>query len=97
MALASAVHTSCVRNLGMNDLGVNGSLLGILAGLHIPGLLVEGGNLMNAGDAALIADGNHRDRMAGALARGLESYRRVCGRGPKPIGPASGKPDKGGE
>jgi N-acetylmuramoyl-L-alanine amidase/beta-lactamase regulating signal transducer with metallopeptidase domain len=77
VALATAVHTHCVRQLEMPDGGLKTSSLEVLAGLQIPGILVEGGYLSNVEDAARIADANHRDKFADAILQGLENYRRA--------------------
>ncbi len=87
IALATAVHTPCVRQLEMPDRGVKSSSLEVLAGLRIPGILMEGGYLSNVEDAALIADANHRDKFADAILQGLENYRRALTQQPQPVPP----------
>ena len=91
-ALASAIHKTCVTRLGMEDGGVKAAHFTVLGGLLIPAILVEGGNLMSAADAILIADPNHRDKLADAIAEGLETYRVATGRKPKYPAPEDAKP-----
>ena len=59
----------------MNDAGVNGARLDVLAGLQIPGILVEGGFLSNAAEAARIATPEYRQGLADALAGGIRNFR----------------------
>lgn len=87
MALATTVHANCLRRLEMKDAGVKGASLDVLAGLQIPGILVEGGYLSNIEDAARIADANHRDKFADAILEGLENYRRALDQKPVPETP----------
>ena len=82
-ALASAVHARCVRRLDMADGGVNASRTGVLAGVKIPAILANGGNLLDAGDAGRIADEEYRKKFAGAIAEGLSAYRKAVGREPQ--------------
>lgn len=83
LPLAMAVHSGCVKALSVTDGGLRASSFGLLADLQIPGVLVEGGNLLNVADAALIADANYRERIAASILQGLESYRRAAGRSPR--------------
>jgi N-acetylmuramoyl-L-alanine amidase len=87
MALATTVHANCLRRLEMKDAGVKGARFDVLAGLQIPGILVEGGFLSNIEDAARIADANHRDKFADAILEGLENYRRALTQQPQPDPP----------
>ena len=92
VSLATAIHANCLHRLEMKDRGVQGARLDVLAGIHIPGILIEGGFLTNVEDAARIADPNYRDKFAGAIAQGLENYRRALGQKPNVRDPARQPP-----
>lgn len=92
IALATAVHANCLHKLRMTDGGIRGAPLTVLAGLKIPGVLLEGGYISNAGEEARIATDNYRFRYAEAIAQGLENYRRALGQKPNMRDPARQSP-----
>jgi N-acetylmuramoyl-L-alanine amidase len=58
------------------DRGVKRARFVVLRENQVPSVLVEGGFMSNATDAALIASGAYRQKMAEAMASGLKAYVR---------------------
>jgi N-acetylmuramoyl-L-alanine amidase len=84
MRLAFYVQRALVLELGSQDRGVHRARFAVLKPLLMPGILVEGGFMSNAGDEKRIEDTKGRKRLARALADGIDGYSREAG----PAGPA---------
>jgi len=70
---AMRLHTSLLQVNGNKDRGVRRArFLDVLAGQNRPAVLIEGGYLSNPGEAKLIADPAHRQKLADAIAKALE-------------------------
>lgn len=81
IALATAVHGAMQRATAAPDRGIRRARWTVLQGLQIPGVLVEGGFVSNAAEAAQLADDRYIQRMAQSIARGVLNYRRaIAGR-----------------
>jgi N-acetylmuramoyl-L-alanine amidase len=80
LLLAMSVHRSLLRVNGHLDRGVRRARFpGVLRGQERPAVLVEGGYLSSPHEARLISDPGYRQKLAEAVARGLEGY------GPQPV------------
>ncbi len=76
LLLALSVHRALLQVNGHQDRGVRRArFLGVLRGQTCPAILVEGGYLSSPSEARLIAEPGYRQKLAEAVARGLESYR----------------------
>jgi N-acetylmuramoyl-L-alanine amidase len=86
LLLASAVHTAMIGRLfpGAGDRGVKRARFAVLRRANVPAMLVEGGFLSNAEDSARIGDAAWRQRLAGAIAVGIDNYRALAERGVTP-------------
>lgn len=74
--LAHAVHRELIERLRTEDRGEKLRHLGVLRPLDCPGILVEPGFLSNDAEARRIADPGFRQRIAEALAAGIQGYAR---------------------
>lgn len=73
LQLALRVHRALLQVNGNLDRGVRRARFpGILRGQQRPAILIEGGYLSNPREARLIADPAYRQKLAEAVARGLE-------------------------
>ena len=75
--LGDAVHRATLKALKLPDRGQKTKHLGMLRGLNCPGVLVESGFLSNDEEAKKIATPEYRQRIAEALAEGIEWYASV--------------------
>ncbi len=76
IALAAAVHSAMVNNLGMVDRGIKRARFVVIKAIDIPGVLIEGGFMSGARDARLIASGEYRQRMAASILQAVKAYTR---------------------
>lgn len=74
MALATAMHASLLKTLPMFDRGIKRARFVVLRETEIPSVLLEGGFLSNLREASKIAAEGYRQRMAIAIAEGVENY-----------------------
>jgi N-acetylmuramoyl-L-alanine amidase len=72
--LAHALHRELLHGLKTYDRGKKIAHLGVLRGLDCPGVLVESGFLSNDEEARKIATPAYRQKIAVALAAGIEAY-----------------------
>ncbi len=77
IALATSVHSSVIRSLGLVDLGLARDRFTLLAEAAQPAILIEPAMLSNPESAALIADDQWRQRLAEAIAAGITRYRQT--------------------
>lgn len=90
MALATAMHASLLKTLPMFDRGIKRARFVVIREVTIPGVLLEGGFLSNFQEAAKIATEGYRQRMAHAIAEGVENYQAALlnqGLAPAPAPP----------
>jgi N-acetylmuramoyl-L-alanine amidase len=78
-ALAQQINSALYRVLspvkpGLQNRGVKTAPFVVLIGTEMPTALVEVSSLSNADDVDLLADSEHRDRIASALHMGIRSY-----------------------
>ena len=75
LSLACEIHESILKVGGMQDRGVRRArFMSVLRNQARPAILVEGGYLSNSREAALIATPEYRQKLAEAVAAGLEQF-----------------------
>ena len=80
--LAVRLHTAVLHATGEEDRGIRRArFMGVLHGLHCPGVLIENGYLSNPAEATRIEMPEFRQHIAEAIATALRLY------SPLPIGP----------
>lgn len=73
LQLACSVHRALLRVNGAHDRGVRRARFpGVLRGQQRPAILVEGGYLSNPHEARLISEPGYRQKLAEAVANGIE-------------------------
>jgi len=72
--LALAVQTRLNAELGLQDRGVKQAPFVVLTGATMPAILVEVGFLSNPGEVRKLSDPDHQQRIAEAVARGIEDF-----------------------
>lgn len=77
VALATCVHASLVRTLGLTDRGIKRARFVVIKNLKIPGILVEGGFMSGAPDYQLIATPAYRQKVAQAILDGVNRYKQA--------------------
>jgi N-acetylmuramoyl-L-alanine amidase len=79
-SLAEFVHTQILASTGANDRGVRSARFYVIRNTSMPAILVETGFITNPSEASKLVNGAYQQRMADAIARGvdqfLKSYRR---------------------
>ena len=79
LAMATCVHSSLLGHMAETDRGVKRARFAVLRLTHSPAILVEGGFLTNASDSQSIDDRMWRQRLADAIAVGVQSFQGVAG------------------
>jgi N-acetylmuramoyl-L-alanine amidase len=75
--LTDLIHREMAKMHSLaGDRGTKRARFVVLREVTIPGVLVEGGFMTNRVDAALIQSGEYRQKVAAAIARGIEAYIR---------------------
>jgi N-acetylmuramoyl-L-alanine amidase len=74
--LALAVQGRLNSRLGLNDRGVKQAPFVVLTGATMPAILVEIGFLSNPTEASQLASAEHQERLAEALALGIDDFVR---------------------
>jgi len=77
VALATCVHASLVRTLGLTDRGIKRARFVVIKNLKIPGILVEAGFMSGAPDYQLIATPAYRQKVAQAILDGVNRYKQA--------------------
>ena len=72
--LSHVMHHAVISELRNPDRGEKLEHLGVLRPLPVPGVLVEAGFISNDEEATKLASSAYQDRVARALARGIEDY-----------------------
>jgi N-acetylmuramoyl-L-alanine amidase len=72
--LARVIHQSVLEGTGIQDRGVRSARFYVLRKTSMPSVLVEVGFVTGRDDASKLSDGNYRNRMATAIARGILRY-----------------------
>ncbi len=80
LALATCVHYSLLGHLPEIDRGVKRARFAVLKLTRAPAILVEGGFLTNPADSREIADAAWREKLAQAVAQGVQSYQDLANR-----------------
>ncbi len=80
IALATAVHSHCVRRTGAPDRGIKRDRFTVLCGINKPAILLEGGFISNPTEARLIASDAYLSKLAAATAEGIVKYRNAVGK-----------------
>ncbi len=73
-ALAAAVQRAAVAASGAVSRGVRQADYGVLMGLRMPAIVVEGGFLSNAVEGARLLDASYRQRLAEGIAQGIARF-----------------------
>jgi len=78
--LAELVHQQIIASTGANDRGVRSARFHVIIKTSMPAILVETGFITNPSEASRLVSGAYQERMAEAIAKGvdqfLKSYRR---------------------
>lgn len=75
IALATAVHSTCIDNTGRRDRGIRRARYSVITGVKHPAILLEGGFLDNRAEGALINDPRYLDRLAFSVADAVVKYK----------------------
>lgn len=78
LALATCVQHSLLGHLPQADRGVRRARFAVLRLTRAPAILIEGGYLTNDRESLAINDPVWRDRLAEAIAQGVESFQQVA-------------------
>ena len=73
-ALAQALHRNLIRRTGLQSRGVRQAPFLVLSGTKMPSALVEIGFISHPQEARLLAKEKHQQRVAEALAAGIEEF-----------------------
>jgi len=74
VALATAVHASLVRRLGLTDRGIKRARFVVIKNATLPAILIEGGFMSGKPDYQLIATPAYRQKMAECILEGINTY-----------------------
>jgi N-acetylmuramoyl-L-alanine amidase len=74
--LAALVHRQIIAATGAVDRGVRSARFYVIRRTSMPAILVETGFVTNPGDAAKLSDPNYQERIAEAIARGVDQFLR---------------------
>ncbi|WP_373044721.1 N-acetylmuramoyl-L-alanine amidase [Vulgatibacter sp.] len=74
--LAYVLHEAIVKGTGGHDRGVRQAPFFVLEGAQMPAVLLEVGYISHRTEARRLADAEQQERIARAVARGIERFRR---------------------
>lgn len=77
VALATTVHASMIRSLGLPDRGIKRARFLVIKNIKVPGILVEGGFMSGQDDMRKIASPEYRQRMAQCIFEGINRYKQA--------------------
>lgn len=72
--LATSIHRELIEDLGALDRGVKRARFAVLNSIRCPAVLVEAGFLSSSSEAKKIATAGYREKIARAIAAGVERY-----------------------
>ena len=75
-SLAQAVHEQIIASTGANDRGVRSARFHVIAKTSMPAILVETGFITNPSEASRLVNSAYQDRIAEAIARGVDQFLR---------------------
>ncbi|MDP0489426.1 MAG: N-acetylmuramoyl-L-alanine amidase [Verrucomicrobiota bacterium JB023] len=75
IALATAIHSNCIRYTGRKDRGIRRARYSVITGVRHPAVLVEGGFLNNRVEGSLIKSTAYKERLALAIADAVVKYK----------------------
>ena len=78
LALGTCVHHSLLGHIPQTDRGVKRARFAVLRLTHSPAILVEGGFLTSPSDSQHINDATWRQKLADAIAAGVQSYQNLA-------------------
>ena len=74
IALTASIHAMVLSRLAAFDRGVKHARFHVLRDVKIPAVLVEGGFISNPSEGQRIATSYYRQRLAAAIAQGIQNY-----------------------
>ncbi len=74
--LAELVHQQIIASTGANDRGVRSARFHVIVKTSMPAILVETGFITNPSEAAKLVNSAYQERMAAAIARGIDQFLR---------------------
>ncbi len=74
--LAHCVHAAALSATGAADRGVRRARFEVLRDANCPAILIEGGFLTNQTEEQQVMNPEYRNRLAGAIAKGILAYKR---------------------
>ncbi len=89
-SLASCIQAALVERTRAFNRGTKAQEFYVIANVHHPAALVEGGFMTNQSDATKLATSEYRQEIAVAISRGVQRYREV-GEGLSPLAVAAGE------
>ena len=76
--LSGTIFHSLLGHIDEPDRGIKHARFAVLRLCTQPAVLIEGGFVSNSEDGALIASGEWRQRLADAIATGIENYKELA-------------------
>ena len=76
-ALSACIYHSLVGHIPEYDRGIKRARFAVLRLTKVPAVLVEGGFLTERGESKLISNKDWREKLAGAIAVGIENYQAL--------------------
>ena len=83
IALATAVHSTCLLKTGRPDRGIRRARFSVLTGVRHPAILLEGGFMSHSYEARLIANVTYQRTIASAITDAVMKYRLATMRRPQ--------------
>ena len=77
-ALATCVYYSLLGNIPQADRGVKNARFAVLRLSTVPAILIEGGFLSSLNDSSLVASAAWRNKLAEAIADGIDNYKNLA-------------------
>lgn len=74
--LADLVHQQIIASTGANDRGVRSARFHVIVKTSMPAILVETGFITNPAEAAKLVSRDYQERMAQAIAKGVDQFLR---------------------
>ena len=75
IALATAVHSTCLLTTGRPDRGIRRARFSVLTGVKHPAILLEGGFMSHSWEAQLIKTEGYQNSIARAIAGAVVKYK----------------------